>query len=258
MSDALLIIDPQNDFCRPDGALSVPGADADMERLAAFVDRKSACLAAIHVSLDSHQRLDVSHPIWFVDSAGAHPAPFTVVTAADIQTGRWRCAVPGAQARTQRYLEELEANGRYPHVIWPEHCLVGSPGHNVYGSLAAALARYEARPTRVHFHLKGQNPWTEHFSAVQAEVPDPADVATLGNPALVAALMSVDRVYVAGEASSHCVANTVRDLVAAGVPAGRLCLLTDACSPVPGFSAYAETFVRELLERGMTLATTEQ
>ncbi len=29
----LLIIDPQRDFCDTDGALSVPGADKEMERL---------------------------------------------------------------------------------------------------------------------------------------------------------------------------------------------------------------------------------
>ena len=35
----LLIIDPQNDFCDPNGALFVPGADEDMKRLASMVMR---------------------------------------------------------------------------------------------------------------------------------------------------------------------------------------------------------------------------
>lgn len=33
----LAIIDPQNDFCAPEGALFVPGASADMERLAQMI-----------------------------------------------------------------------------------------------------------------------------------------------------------------------------------------------------------------------------
>ena len=50
-------------------------------------------------------------------------------------------------------------------------------------------------------------------------------IATGENRALVDALRGAERVLVAGEASSHCVANTVRDLVAAGVPAERFVLL---------------------------------
>lgn len=34
----LLIIDPQNDFCSPDGSLYVHGAEQDMQRLADFID----------------------------------------------------------------------------------------------------------------------------------------------------------------------------------------------------------------------------
>ena len=33
----LLVIDPQNDFCDPNGALCVAGADGDMKRLADMV-----------------------------------------------------------------------------------------------------------------------------------------------------------------------------------------------------------------------------
>src|SRR5690606_2567163 len=52
----LLVIDPQNDFCRPDGALAVPGADADMDRLARLVGALRDRLADIHVTLDSHRK----------------------------------------------------------------------------------------------------------------------------------------------------------------------------------------------------------
>lgn len=256
MADALLIIDPQNDFCAPNGALSVPGAAADMQRLADWLDHNAAGLDAVLVSLDCHQRLDISHPLWFVDAEGAHPAPFTVITADDLASGRWSTTRPADQARTEAYLRSLAEGGRYPHVIWPEHCLVGTPGHNVFPPLAAALARFEGRPTRVAYHLKGQNPHTEHFSAVRAEVPDPADPSTTGNDALVATLQAASRVFVGGEASSHCVANTVRDLVAAGVPAERLVLLTDTTSAVPGFDSYAERFVAELTAQGMRTSTT--
>ena len=257
----LFVIDPQNDFCHPEGALSVPGADADMERLAGFVDRVRARIEAVHVTLDSHRTVDISHPIWFVDHAGHHPAPFTHITADALARGDWRTSRPEAQERTLAYLRALEAGGRYPHVIWPEHCLVGSPGHNVWPSLFEALQRWSAGHALVEFVLKGTNPYTEHFSAIRAEVPDPDDPTTLPNAALLKRLAEAGTVVVAGQASSHCVAHSVRDLLdAVGDPgfAGRVVLLEDAMSPVAGFEPYAEAFLADMRERGVRVATTEQ
>lgn len=255
----LLVIDPQNDFCDPHGALAVKGADRDVDRLAALVHRLRDRLTDIHVTLDSHRRVDISHPLWLRDGDGRHPAPFTVITAADLRSGRWTTTHPGAWDRTVAYLEALEAGGRYPHVIWPEHCLIGTPGHAVHPTLMAALAEWEERFAVVDYVTKGSNPWTEHFSAVQAEVPDPEDPGTQVNTALVRTLEEADVVLLAGEASSHCLANTVRDIAANFAdPAWvrKLVLLTDATSPVPGFEAYADAFVRDLTALGLRTDTT--
>lgn len=266
MTTHLLVIDPQNDFCDPErGALYVPGADADMSRLADFVDRHRDRLDAIHVTLDSHHPVDIAHPGFWRDARGEPPAPFTTITAAAARAGKWRPADPAARERALAYLDALEDRGRYPHTIWPPHCLIGAPGHNVWPPLFAALRRWEeARNRVVDYVLKGQNIWTEHFSAVRAEVPDPEDAATEVNAPLVTALAGADRVIIAGEAGSHCVAHTVRDLadaLAARIPderpAARLCLLTDAISPVTGFEAHQTAFLAELGARGMKTATTD-
>lgn len=259
----LLIIDPQNDFCDlpvtagPRPALPVPGADADMRRLAAFIDRQGAALTGIRVTLDSHSPVDIAHPLWWRDAAGASPAPFTVIQAEDVRAGRWRAADPRQQDYSARYVAQLELGGRYPLVVWPEHCLLGGWGHNVHGELKAALDAWSrAQLTAVEFILKGTNPRTEHYSAVQAEVPDPADAATQPNRALIRTLAAADRIVVAGEALSHCVANTVRDLAEHLGPEGtkKLVLLTDCASPVSGFEALGTQFIEELTARGMQLA----
>jgi len=255
----LVVIDPQNDFCRPDGALSVPGADRDMDRLALMVHRHKDRLADIHVTLDSHRTVDISHPVWFRDRDGRHPAPFTRVTASDVRDGVWTPTLPSTHARTTAYLDALDASGRYPHIIWPEHCLIGSAGHNVTPDLFEALNDWAARFALVDFITKGSNPFTEHFSAVQAEVPDPADPGTQLNAGLLATLEEADVILLAGEAGSHCLANTVRDIAAAfSDPAyiKKMVLLTDATSPVPGFEAYQDAFVRDMTRLGMGLATT--
>ena len=255
----LVIIDPQNDFCLPDGALTVPGAQGDMDRLARMVHRLKHKLADIHVTLDSHRRVDISHPVWFRDADGHPPAPFTVISAADLEAGTWVPTLPSTHARTLSYLRELERTGRYAHVVWPEHCLIGSHGHNVVEPLFDALQEWSARFALVDFVTKGSNPWTEHFSAVRAEVPDPSDPATQINAGLLTTLEEADLILLAGEASSHCLANTVRD-IAAGFQDRRaiekLVLLTDATSPVPGFEALADDFIRDLTAMGMKTATT--
>lgn len=257
----LLVIDPQNDFCDPDGALAVPGAEGDMHRLAALVHRLRDRLTDVHVTLDSHRRVDISHPLWFRDGDGHHPAPFTAVTPDDLRRGRWSTTHPGAWDRTLAYLEALAAGGRYPHTLWPEHCLIGTEGHAVHPVLTEALAEWEARFALVDFVTKGSNPWTEHFSAVRAEVPDPEDPGTQVNTGLVRTLQEADVILLAGEASSHCLAHTVRDIAAQFAdPAWvrKLVLLEDATSPVPGFEAHATDFLRDMTALGMRTTTTDQ
>ncbi len=65
-----VFIDPQNDFCNPNGSLFVPGADKDTDHLALMVKRLSGKLDDIHVTLDSHRRVDISHPMWWRDASG--------------------------------------------------------------------------------------------------------------------------------------------------------------------------------------------
>ncbi len=108
---------------------------------------------------------------------------------------------------------------------------------------------------------KGSNLWTEHFSAVQAEVPDPEDPDTQVNARLIDTLERADVILLAGEAGSHCLANTVRDIAAEfsdPTYVAKMVLLTDATSPVPGFEAYQDEFLRDLAGLGMRTSTTTE
>ena len=258
----LLIIDPQNDFCDPNGALFVPGADEDMKRLAAMVTRLESRLTDISITMDSHRHVDISHPTWWKDSAGKPPAPFTIITADDLVKGRWTTRQPGFLSRSLEYLRELERRGRYPHCIWPVHCLIGDEGHNISPVLAQTIHAWElnrfALPNVV---TKGSNIWTEHFSAVQAEVPDPEDPSTQLNSNLITTLEEADVILLAGEALSHCLANTVRDIADNFHDASyikKMVLLSDASSNVTGFDHFGDTFLRELKAKGMQMSTTAE
>lgn len=258
----LLIIDPQNDFCDvPGAALPVAGADADMKRLAAFIRARGEALDAITVTLDSHSPVDIAHPAWWQDAAGRSPAPFTAITVADVESGQWKARDPARQASSLAYVRSLERGGKYVLVVWPEHCLVGSWGHNIHPAVKAELDAWARRKLEpVGTVIKGMNPGTEHYSAAKAEVPDPGDPETQLNRRLVEAMAAADRVLVAGEALSHCVAATVRDVVDA-LPAGsaaKITLLTDAMSPVPGFEKLGSEFLADMKARGMRTATTRE
>jgi nicotinamidase/pyrazinamidase len=256
----LVVIDPQVDFCDPAGALYVTGAEKDVHRLSEMIRRVAPKLDDIHVTLDSHRLIDVAHPVCWKDSSGRHPVPFTIITAADVEAGRWTPVLPGLYRRLLAYVRTLEANGRYPLCIWPPHCLIGSQGHCVMPELRDALQGWETqRFAMVDYVTKGSNPWTEHYSAVCADVPDPSDPGTQINTRFVQTLMDADLVAIAGEAGSHCLANTVRDIAANFGDDSyirRLVLLEDATSPVPGFEHFQSDFIREMRGRGMQMTTT--
>ncbi|MDH7571315.1 MAG: hypothetical protein QHJ73_17190, partial [Armatimonadota bacterium] len=131
----LVVIDPQIDFCappgylhagHPGGSLYVPNAEKSMERVARLVERVGEKLSAIRVTLDTHRLVDVAHPLYWKDPEGRPPAPFTVISAADVTRGVWSPARPELRRRTLDYLTELERRGRYALCIWPPHCLIGS------------------------------------------------------------------------------------------------------------------------------------
>ena len=276
----LLAIDPQNDFCDLPSAwqaaaprtgepispaLPVAGAHADMQRLARFIDAQGARIDHITVTLDSHQRFDVAHPGFWRAGNGAAVAPFTPITAAQVRSGAYAPADAAALPRVLAYLDALEAQDRYTLMVWPVHCEIGSWGHGVHADVLAACAAWQAaRQRAVRNVFKGTNPWTEHYSAIQAEVPDADDPDTALNTRLLSELGSADLLLVGGEASSHCVRATVEHLVEhlprlqPGWQPDRIVLLTDCMSPVAGFEPQHTQFLNAMRVHGAQLATSDQ
>ncbi|MDC8757137.1 cysteine hydrolase [Janthinobacterium fluminis] len=268
----LLVIDPQNDFCdlpahylpaHPLGgneapALPVSGAHADMLRIADLIKRAGRGLSGISVTLDSHQRIDIAHPTFWFDAGGAALAPFTEIAAADVRAGRYLPRRRDALPRVLAYLDTLEASGRYRLMVWPVHCEIGAWGHNIHADVRAACNGWQdAGFGAVNMVNKGENPWTEHYSAVLAEVPDRDDPATQLNRGLIATLARNDRIYICGEAGSHCVKATTEHIVAhiGAANVEKLVLLTDCMSAVAGCDAQYHDFVRAMLRCGVQTAS---
>ncbi len=261
----LMIIDPQKDFMDDsDSSLAVPGANDDMNRVAAMIDRIGHKLEDIHVTLDSHRVIDVGHSGMWRNKDGELPAPFTMITADDLENEIWTTRHPGLRSRMLDYARSLEAAGNYPLMVWPEHCVIGTAGHNVQSNLMEALQRWERRQfANIDFVVKGTNAFTEHYGALMAEVPDPTDPATNLNTAFLDVLSEADLVVIAGEALSHCVKSTVSQIAdnIGEEHIKKFVLLTDCSSPVPkvgdgpDFPAIAESWVKEMQARGMQVST---
>jgi nicotinamidase/pyrazinamidase len=262
------VIDPQEDFCSPTGALYVKGADDDMKRVGNFIKKHKGRINNLHITLDSHQDVHIAHPIfWKNASTGAHPNPFTQITANDVNSGVWTTTKPGLTKYGVKYVESLDRGKRYPLVIWPPHCLIGFPGQTMFKPIGEAVREFAARFDTVDFVTKGSNFRTEHYSAIRAEV-DPSeldprletDPSVLMNTRFLDAVNTADKVLICGEAGSHCLANTFRD-AADWFPGDsfvkKLVLLTDGTNPVTGFEGLQDSFIQELVSRGMETATTD-
>jgi nicotinamidase-related amidase len=260
----LLAVDVQNTFCIPDFELFVAGRSGsgavdDSRRLCEFVYRNLGTITQIFPSLDTHHAMQVFHAIWLVDENGNHPAPYTLVSADDVATGRWRVNTAVSEAlgidadyaerHLAHYTRRLAEGGKYDLTVWPYHAMLGGIGHALVSAVEEAVFFHGiARESRPEFQVKGDNPLTEHYSMLGPEVTAGPDGDRLGekNTELIAKLLTFDAVVVAGQAKSHCMAWTIDDLLEEEVAGERLAertyLLEDCTSPVvvPGVVDYTD------------------
>lgn len=224
----LLAVDCQNTFCTPGFELFVPGAPDDSRRLCELVYRELGGLTEIVATLDTHRAFQIFHAAFLVGRDGGHPPPYTPVSVADVEAGVWRAADPALQEHLERYVRELAAGGKYELTVWPYHAMLGGVGHALVSAVEEGFFFHAtARETQTRFELKGNDPLTEHYSALGPEVGGEPNLA------LVAHLLTFDAVYVVGQAKSHCLAWTVEDLLRLAPDlAPRLYLLEDCTSPV--------------------------
>lgn len=262
----LLIIDPNNGFLKnvnytpnlPGGDMNlcIPGALDTADTLANLIRRSKDKFNNIRVTLDSHHPIHIATPIFFKDRQGKHPRPYTLITLEDIKNGIWSAAMPQFQRIVEHYVATLKTNKRYVLMIWPPHCIIGTEGHLPYAPIRESLLDWEADFNIVDWLTKGSNPFTEHYSAVKADVEDPKDLATMLQVDFIQKLENADRVFVAGWALDFCVANTVRDIVY-GLQsidlAKKFTILEDCTASVnaPGLEHLGPDFVKEMKGLGV-------
>jgi len=254
----LLLIDLQVDFCHRQGALYVPGAEDDIRRVIHFIFRHAERISGITCSLDTHYPFQIFHAAWWADAAGRHPPPYTVITPADVEGGAWRpCREP---EWSRAYVRRLQQQARKELVIWPYHVPLGGLGHALDPELWSAVFWHAiARRSQPALWTKGSIPRTEHYSILRPEVTVADEPQGGLNRAFVDLLAEYDYLFLAGEAETHCVLETVRDLVdvfgAAPDKLARIFILQDCMSPVRhpqvDFHALAAAQFRRYAQRGV-------
>jgi len=251
----LMLIDVQNTFCIPEfelyvGGRSGRGAVEDNVRLCEFIYRNLGEITHITATMDTHRALQIFHAIFFVDKDGNHPAPFTDIHLAELKDNKWKfnpalaaefsIAPEYGQQMMIHYAEALEKKGKYALTIWPYHAMLGGIGHALVSSVEEALFFHSiARNTQYDIEIKGDKSFTENYSVIGPEVLTGPMGETLGthNTKFIEQLQQVDRLIIAGQAKSHCVAWTVQDLLndintVDPALARKIYLLEDCSSPV--------------------------
>jgi nicotinamidase-related amidase len=277
----LVLVDCQNTFCVPGFELFVAGrsgrgAVEDNVRLCEFIYRNLGVITQITPTMDTHTAMQIFHPVFWIDAAGNHPpGGQTIITVADVEKGIWRVNPAVAASLVDgdldyltrhalHYVRRLTESGKYPLLVWPYHAMLGGIGHALVSAVEEAVFFHAlARHTQPRFEVKGDNPLTEHYSVLHAEVmegPNGEVIADKNSP-LIEKLLEFDALVIAGQAKSHCVAWTIHDLlseVRTRDPSlvAKIHLLEDCTSPVvvPGvvdFSDQAEQAFQRFAKAGM-------
>lgn len=251
----LMLIDVQNTFCIPDfelyvGGRSGRGAVEDNVRLCEFIYRNLGNITQITATMDTHMAMQVFHAIFFVDEAGNHPGPYTDIHISELQEGKlkFNAALAGqfdiapeyGQQLVLHYAQELQKSGKYALTIWPYHAMLGGIGHALVPAVEEALFFHTvARLSQLDIVTKGDTPFTENYSVIGPEVmTGPMDeIVGKHDQRFIQNLQDCDRLIIAGQAKSHCVAWTVSDLLddinlTDSELAKKVYLLEDCTSPV--------------------------
>lgn len=282
---AVFLIDFQRTFAathlipgpNPNFQLGVPGALDDAHRFSEWFLKNAHRIGKKYLTLDTHQGVQIFHPLYWSDDKGNYPPAFTIMS---FKNG----LIVGSDGKTytanynpleaEAYIEALARDGKYALMIWPFHSMVGSLGHALIPELHEAIFFHDVlRQEQSHMQMKGRWLTSEAYSGIKEEVTEVTvggRKKTIGSvyTELLKAVDDNDQVVFAGEASSHCVKATIEDLADMASrrdPAilKKFYILKDCMSPVPqapggpDFPALANKALADFAARGMNIVTTK-
>lgn len=187
--DMLLVVDVQNDFC-PGGSLAVPHGD----EVVPIINRVAARFAHVALTQDWHPS---GHSSFASSHAGKRP------------------------------FDTVEA--KYgPQVLWPDHCVQGTPGAELHPALSVPHAQLVLR--------KGYHAAIDSYSAFYEN-----DRRTPTGLSAYLRQRGLARVFVTGLATDFCVRYSAEDARREGFAA---VVIEDACRAIDLNGSLADTWRR--------------
>jgi nicotinamidase/pyrazinamidase len=197
-TQALVVVDVQNDFC-PGGALAVTDGDAVVPVINALMPRFPLVVA----TQDWHP---AGHASFASSYAGRKP------------------------------LEVIELDG-IPQVLWPDHCVQGTPGADFHPELERQIFRAIIR--------KGTDPRVDSYSAFRDNHREhPTGLASLLRE------LGVGHVVIVGLTTDYCAATSARDAIELGFAAE---IWLPATRPVGAPPGHTERTLAEIRKLGVIL-----
>lgn len=262
----VLIIDAQNDFCEnkgplgQKGSLYVPGSSDDMNRGAEFILANRDRIKQIYASFDVHSRMQIFHPAWWIEkSTGKNPDPYTMITLEGIDNGDFIAVIE--QEWSREYVRLLEEQGEFNHLIWPYHCLQGTWGSLMNDSVTYAVEEWQVNygsSVALETLNKGWIPGYEYFGIFKPQIQAQGDTYTWFNRGFAEKLDQHDVIYVFGEAESHCVGLSIKQLLMEATLSNqdlsarllsKIVLLSDCMSDVQGYEGVMQPVFKDACEK---------
>ena len=267
----VLIIDAQNDFCEnkgplgQKGSLYIEGSTEDMNRGAQFILNNRDRIKQIYASFDVHSRMQIFHPAWWIEKAtGKNPDPLTLITLEGIDNGDFVAVIE--QEWSREYVRLLEEQGEFKLLIWPYHCLQGTWGSLMNASVTYAIEEWQfnyGSSVVLETLNKGWVPGYEYFGIFKPQIQTQGDTYTWFNKDFVEKLDQHDVIYIFGEAQSHCVGLSIKQLLVEANGDGttssyrdlssrllsKIVLLSDCMSDVEGYEGVMQPVFKEACEK---------
>jgi len=168
----------------------------------------------IIVSTDLHQVFDIGHSCFWINSKGKHPESFTAISHGDFISGKWYCASKEDNKNVEIYLKSLSFRNK-EHMIWPEHCVIGTNGSNIFEPVLTELNKWSKTNNKsINYITKGLFNLSEYHGIFGPAVEFPSfGKDAMFNFDLQRFILNFDNIVVTGEAKSHCVGESIEQLI---------------------------------------------
>lgn len=167
--NAIVLVDVQKCFL---DEFPVYGATLDFDIVAEKIESNIDNVDYIAVVKDSHNNQEINNKLNWINSTGHNPSEYDEILLLDIGRKWWPLSVSLEYAKN--YSIELSRNKKNPIIIWPEHCIIDTDGHNIIDNIQIVLNKWENQTNKEVVYIeKGLNKYSEEYGILpDARLPD--------------------------------------------------------------------------------------